>query len=355
MERSHNFFAGPAVMPVPALEAGIEAIRNFDGLGVSILEVSHRSKQFVAVVENAERDLRELMGIPDNYSVLFVGGGASTQFAHIPMNFMKDSADYINTGAWTTKAIKEAKLFGTVNEIASSKASGFDHIPAVGAFTSGASYVHIASNNTIYGTQWAQFPDTGDIPLICDMSSDILCREIDVSKFAMIYAGAQKNMGPAGVTVIIIRDDLLERVPSGIPTMLKYTTHAEKGSMFNTPPAFPIFMVGCVLKWLKSIGGIAEIERVNRRKAAKLYAVLDKHDIYLPHARKDSRSLMNVTWRMANDSLVPPLLERAAALNMLGLKGHRSVGGFRASIYNACPESSVDALCELLDDYAGTC
>jgi len=352
MARAHNFYAGPAVLPEPALQAGVEALRDYKGIGMSVIEISHRSKEFTEIIETTEADIRELMNIPDNYHVLFMTGGASTQFALIPMTFLKRKADYVDTGAWSTKAIKEAVRFGEVHLAGSGKEGGYTRIPDSLDLSPDADYVHVTSNNTIYGTQWSEFPDTGDVPLVCDMSSDILCREIDVTKFALIYAGAQKNMGPAGVTVVILRDDLLQRVPAELPTMFKYTTYAEKKSLFNTPPVFPIFMVGQVAKWLKGIGGVKEIERRNREKAAMLYDVLDRYDIYRPHAHPSSRSLMNVTWRMTDEKLEAELLAAAAERRMFGLKGHRSVGGLRASIYNACPVESVKALCDLLVEFA---
>lgn len=349
---AHNFFAGPAVLPAPVIEAGIAAMKDFAGMGMSILEISHRSKQFEAVVNEADADLRELMGIPANYKIAFLTGGASTQFAMVPMNLMKGEADYINTGEWSKKAIKEAKLFGKVNVIATGEATNFNQIPKEYKINPTASYLHVTSNNTIFGTQWHSFPESGDVPMVCDMSSDIMCRVVDVSKFGMIYAGAQKNMGPAGVTVVIIREDLIARTPATVPTMFKYSTHIDNMSLYNTPPVYPIYIVGQVLKWLKSIGGIKEIERINNEKAAMLYAVLDKFEIYKPHAMPCSRSLMNVTWKMANEQLEEEFDKLAKQHKMFGLKGHRSVGGMRASIYNACPVESVKALCDLLTDFA---
>lgn len=352
MTRSHNFFAGPAVLPLQVVQAGVEALGDFKGMGMSILEISHRSKQFEAVINETSANMRELMGIPENYKILYLTGGASTQFAMIPMNLMKGEADYIDTGVWSDKAIKEAKLFGKVNVAATSKATNHNTIPTEFKFSKDASYVHMTSNNTIYGTQWAKFPCTGDVPLICDMSSDIMCREIDVKKFGLIYAGAQKNAGPAGVTVVIIREDLLARTPANMPTMCKYTTHSENDSLYNTPPVFPIFIVGEVLKWLKGLGGIKEMEKINIRKAKMLYDVLDGYDIYKPHALEGSRSLMNITWTLPNEQLEEELNKLASSKKMYGLKGHRSVGGMRASTYNACPEESVKALCDLLVDFA---
>ncbi|MFA4984964.1 MAG: 3-phosphoserine/phosphohydroxythreonine transaminase [Candidatus Brocadiia bacterium] len=355
--RAYNFFAGPAVLPVEVLNAAAAAVHEFNGMGVSILEVSHRDKAFEAVLNEAIADLKSLVGIPDNYKVLFLTGGASTQFAMVPMNFLpKDGyADYVDTGTWSSKAIKEAKLFGKVNVVASSKEATYNHIPKGVKFAPGAAYAHITSNNTIYGSEWHYWPESGDVPLICDMSSDIMARKIDAKKFAMIYAGAQKNMGPAGVTLTIIREDLFVRTPASIPTMLKYTTHVEENSLYNTPPVYAILVVREVLRWLKGLGGVEEIEKRNRRKAGMLYEVLDKHPIYKPHIKDpNSRSLMNVTWRCTDEPTEEALLAEAKKMKMLGLKGHRSVGGLRASIYNACPEESVKVLCDLLEKFAAS-
>ncbi len=352
MARSHNFFAGPAVLPEPVLKASAEAVLDFNGMGMGLIEISHRDKAFEKVVNDAIANLREVMGIPENYSIVFLTGGASTQFAMVPMNFMRTTADYIDTGTWSSKAIKEAKLFGNVNVVYSGKAENYRSIPKEFKFDPNADFVHVTSNNTIYGTQFEKFPCTGGIPMICDMSSDIMCRRIDVTKFAMIYAGAQKNMGPAGVTVAIIRNDMLEKTPEKIPTMFKYTTHTGENSLYNTPPVFPIFVVGEVVKWIKSLGGVDAIEVINRRKAGMIYEVLDKYPCYNAHALPGSRSLMNISFTTSTPELEAALLDEAKKRKMFGLKGHRSVGGLRASIYNACPESSVIALRDMLVEFA---
>ncbi|GAB4152306.1 MAG: 3-phosphoserine/phosphohydroxythreonine transaminase [Planctomycetota bacterium] len=351
MERAHNFFAGPAVLPVEVLKSSAQAVLDF-GQGMGLIEMSHRSKEFDKVINDAVANMRDVMEIPENYKILFMTGGASTQFALVPMNFLKGSADYIDTGSWSSKAIKEAKLFGNVNVVFSGKADAYRQIPAEFKTNPDADYLHVTSNNTIYGTQFQKFPDSGKVPMICDMSSDIMCRRVDISQFAMIYAGAQKNMGPAGVTIAIVRDDLLAKVPETLPTMFKYTTYSEENSLYNTPPVFPIYVVGEVLKWLKGLGGIDAIEKINRHKAGLIYEVLDKYPCYKPHAASDSRSLMNITWTMETPELEAALLEEAKKRRMFGLKGHRSVGGLRASIYNACPVESCEALRDLLVEFA---
>ncbi|HOO76711.1 MAG TPA: 3-phosphoserine/phosphohydroxythreonine transaminase [bacterium] len=344
-KRPHNLYAGPAILPLEVLEEARHDLLDIGGTGLSLLESSHRSPLYAEINETTANDLRTLLEIPENYSILFLQGGASLQFGMIPMNFLCGGvADYVDTGAWAGKAIKEAKLFGTVNVAGSSKAENYSRIPRDLKFTPEARYVHLCSNETIGGIRWNDFPETGDVPLIADMSSEICSRVIDVSRFAMIYAGAQKNLGPSGVTVVIIRKDLLEKVPADLTTMLKYTTHAENDSNYNTPPVFTIYMVGLVLKWLKKRGGIAAMEEVNDRKAAMLYDFMDAGGYYRGTAATEDRSTMNVTFRLPSEELEKKFLAEAKNAGFLGLKGHRSVGGCRASIYNAFPVEGVEAL-----------
>ncbi len=353
-DRIYNFSAGPATLPYEVLVQAAEDIVNFNDNGIGLIEMSHRSKDFVAVVDKCEALLRELMGIPDNYKVLFLQGGASTQFAMVPMNLLGPgkSATYLNTGAWSKKAIKEAKLFGTIDVPYSSEDTVFNSVPLPDEYQAapGAEYLYFVSNNTIYGTQFHQFPET-DVDLVCDMSSDILSRQIDVSRFGIIFAGAQKNMGPAGCTVVIIRDDLLDRTPDKVPTMLRYKTHADKGSMFNTPPCFAIYTIGLVLKWLKELGGLPTMEKMNRDKAELLYEAIDNSDFYRGHAKFDSRSLMNITFNLPTPELESQFIQEATAQSLDGLKGHRSVGGCRASIYNAFPRQGVEKLIEFMAEF----
>ncbi|MFZ1730210.1 MAG: 3-phosphoserine/phosphohydroxythreonine transaminase [Bacteroidota bacterium] len=353
--RAHNFFAGPAILPVPVIEAAKDAAFDFAGLGMSILEISHRSKEFDAVVQKAQADALEIMGLSaDEYAVLFLGGGASLQFAMLPMNFLQNKAEYVNTGEWAGKAAKEAKMLGNATVVASSEDANFNYIPKNIVFSSDADYVHYTSNNTIYGTEFKTTPDANGAPLVCDMSSDMLSRQLDFSKYSMIYAGAQKNMGPAGVTLVVVRKAWVEeKAKSDIPTMLRYKTHVSKESMFNTPPVFPIFVVGKTLEWIKSEGGLAVIQERNERKAALLYDIFDAHsDFYTATvADKEDRSLMNVTFRLPSEDLETKFISEAKALKMFGLKGHRSVGGCRASIYNACPVESVEALARFMESF----
>ena len=353
-DRIYNFSAGPATLPYEVLVQAAEDIVNFHDNGIGLIEMSHRSKDFVAVVDECEALLRELMGIPDNYKVLFLQGGASTQFAMVPMNLLGPgkSATYLNTGVWSKKAIKEAKLFGTIDVPYSSEDTVFSSVPLPDEYQAapGAEYLYFVSNNTIYGTQFHQFPET-DVDLVCDMSSDILSRQIDVSRFGVIFAGAQKNMGPAGCTVVIIRDDLLDRTPDNVPTMLCYKTHADKGSMFNTPPCFAIYTIGLVLKWLKDLGGLPTMEKMNRDKAELLYEAIDNSDFYRGHAKFDSRSLMNITFNLPTPELEAQFIQEATAKSLNGLKGHRSVGGCRASIYNAFPREGVEKLIEFMVEF----
>ncbi len=354
VKRVYNFNPGPATLPLQVLEKAQAELLDYKETGMSILETSHRSKEFDDVINEASSLLKELYGVPEDYKILWLQGGASTQFYMIPANLMLPgkSADYVNTGTWSKKAIKEGKLYGEVNVVASSEDKTFNYIPKGLKFNPNASYVHITSNNTIYGTQWQEYPDTGDVPLLCDMSSDILSRKVDVSKFGMIYGGAQKNMGPAGVTVIIIREDLIERGKEDLPTMMKYKTHAEKNSLFNTPSCFSIYLCKLVLDWIKENGGVAGIEARNREKANMLYNVIDESGgFYKGHAEKDSRSMMNVTYRLPSEELEAKCVAEGKARELIGLKGHRSVGGMRASIYNAMPVEGVKKLCEFLKEF----
>jgi len=353
-DRIYNFSPGPATLPYEVLVQAAQDIVNFNNKGIGLIEMSHRSKEFIQVVDDCEALLRELLAIPQNYTVLFLQGGASTQFAMVPMNLLGSgkTACYLNTGTWAKKAIKEAKLFGTVDVAYTSETTNFDRVPGPADYTipAEAEYLYFVSNNTIFGTQFQNMPETEKI-MVCDMSSDILSRAIDVSRFGLIFAGAQKNMGPAGCTVVIIREDLLDRCPDTIPTMFRYKTHADKGSMFNTPPCFAIYTIGLVLKWLKKIGGLAAIEKTNRDKAELLYQAIDNSDFYKGHARKDSRSLMNVTFNLPTAELETKFVQEATAVSLDGLKGHRSVGGCRASIYNAFPYEGVEKLVGFMEEF----
>ncbi len=354
-KRIHNFNAGPAALPQVVLEEIQENFLDFKGSGMSITEVSHRSKWFDDVINDAIVRIKRLLNLDDRYHILFMQGGASLQFCLMPMNFLKDgrTADYVNTGTWSTKAIKEAQIQGKqIQVVASSEDRNFAYIPKNIEFTSGATFAHITSNNTIKGTQWAEFPDTGGIPLFADMSSDIFCRPFDASKFGLFYAGAQKNMGPAGVCMVVVRDDFLEMVPDDLPTMLKYTTHAAKNSMFNTPPCFAIYTVQLVVKWLEeTIGGLDKMAALNQQKADLLYGFIDQSDFYAGTADTDSRSLMNVTFRLPSEALEQQFVADALSNDLGGLKGHRSVGGCRASIYNPTPLAGVEALVDFMKTF----
>ena len=354
-ERIFNFSPGPGTLPYSVLQEAAFDIVNFKGKGIGLIELSHRSKEFMAVADETEALIRELMGIPANYKVLFLQGGASSQFFMVPMNLLRadQKATYLNTGVWSKKAIKEAKLFGQVEVAYSSEETGFKRVPRDDEYTVApdSEYLYFVSNNTIYGTQFPTMPNK-EAMLIADMSSDILARPVDVSKFGLIFAGAQKNMGPAGVTVVIIRDDLLDRVNDKVPTMLKYKTHAEKDSMFNTPPCFSIYCVGRVMNWLKQMGGAAAMEKLNREKAALLYEMIDSTDFYRGHAEKESRSTMNVPFNLPTKELEAKFIAEATAVGLDGLKGHRSVGGCRASIYNAFPREGVEKLVAFMADFA---
>jgi phosphoserine aminotransferase len=354
-ERVYNFSAGPAVLPLDALEHARNELLSLPGVGMSILEVSHRSKVFEDVLFRAEADIRQLAQVPANYKVLFLQGGASLQFAMVPMNLLgpDDTADYVVTGVWASKAAEEAKKIGRVHIAATTRAEQFTRVPRADeiVLTPGAAYVHITSNNTIYGTEWKSLPDTGGVPLVNDTSSDMFSRPIDVARHGLIYAGAQKNMGPAGVTVVIVREDLLARSPASLPSMLSYAIHAGNGSMYNTPPVFAIYVVGLVMRWLIAQGGLDAIAKVNERKAAALYAEVDRTGFYRGTAQKESRSLMNVTFRLATEELEKQFIQEADKSGLKGLKGHRSVGGIRASIYNAFPEDGVKVLAAFMKEF----
>jgi phosphoserine aminotransferase len=355
VHRIYNFSAGPAVMPLPVLEQAQRELVALPGVGMSVMEISHRSKTFEDILARAIADVRELSGLDERYKVLVLQGGASLQFSMVPMNLLGagQSADYIDTGSWADKAAKEAKRVGSVNVTGSTKADNYSRIPdpAELALTADAAYVHITTNNTIEGTQWQQLPDTGDVALIADASSDIFSRPVEFQRFGLIYAGAQKNLGPSGVTLVIIRDDLVARSPATLPTMMNYKVQAENNSLYNTPPTFGIYILGLTMKWLKSQGGLRGIAATNERKAAKLYEEIDRTGFYRGTARKESRSLMNVTFRLPTEELEKTFHKEATAAGLDGLKGHRSVGGMRASIYNAFPENGVDALIDFMRQF----
>lgn len=354
-DRIYNFSPGPATLPYPVLQEAAKDIVNFHDKGIGLIELSHRSKEFMAVAEETETLIRELLQVPTNYKVLFLQGGASSQFYMIPMNLLGNGkkATYLNTGTWSKKAIKEAKLFGDIDVAYSSEETTFNRVPRDNEYTVDAKseYLYFVTNNTIYGTQFAQMPET-DAMLVADMSSDIMSRPVDISKFGIVFAGAQKNMGPAGVTVVIIRDDLLDKCAETVPTMLRYKTHADKGSMFNTPPCFPIYCVGRVMNWLKEQGGVAAMEKINQRKAGKLYDAIDSIDFYRGHAETASRSLMNIPFNLPTPELEAQFIAEAASVGFDGLKGHRSIGGCRASIYNAFPEEGVEKLVDFMATFA---
>jgi len=351
----YNFYAGPSALPPSALERAQRELLELPGASASVMELSHRSKWIEEILETAIANLRSLLAIPDNYHVLFLQGGANLQFSMAPMNFLRDAgrpAEYINTGAWATKAIQEAAREGDVRVVWDGKEDGFRRVPAPEELELGgdAAYVHMTSNETIEGIQFQATPETGDIPLLCDASSDLLSRPIPVSQYAMIYAGAQKNAGPAGVTIVVLRDDLLKRIPDGLHTMLDYRTHVEKNSLFNTPPVFCIYMVMLVTEWLlEEVGGLAEIAESNRRKAESVHGAIDESGgFYTGHAVPESRSVMNVTWRLRDEELEKLFVREAEEAGLYGLKGHRSVGGIRASLYNAVSLEAAEALCDFM-------
>jgi phosphoserine aminotransferase len=354
-ERIFNFSAGPAVLPVPVLEEAQRDMLSLPGVGMSVMEISHRSKTFDEIIGGADAGLRELLGIPNNYHVLFLQGGASLQFSMVPMNLLPadGSADYIITGSWGKKALKEAKRSGTANVAATMADGGFTRVPGNDELnlSPDAAYVHLTTNETIEGVQWKHEPDTGSVPIVADASSDILSHPIPVDKYGLIYAGAQKNMGPSGVTLVIIRDDLLERIPDGLHTMLDYRTHVENKSLYNTPNTWGIYIINLVCKWLAGKGGLTAMERENEEKAKLLYDAIDATDFYRGHADADARSLMNVTFRLPSEDLEKKFTFEATAQRLDGLKGHRSVGGIRASIYNAFPREGVEALVAFMKDF----
>jgi phosphoserine aminotransferase len=355
-ERIYNLNAGPAVLPVSVLEQAQRDLLSLPGVGMSVLEISHRSKTFEAIIGEAESDVRKLAGIPAGYQVMFLGGGASLQFSMVPMNLLPPGgkADYVVTGSWSKKAVKEAQKVGAVQVAASTEGENFARIPRQEELKldPGAAYVHITTNNTIFGTQWWYDPQVGSVPLVADASSDIFSRPIDVSRYGLIYAGAQKNLGPAGVTLVIARDDLIAKAPKGLATMLDYRTHAENKSLYNTPPVFAIYVVGLVAKWILAEGGLEAIGRRNAQKAGRLYDAIDASGgFYRPHAKADSRSHMNVTFRLGSEDLEKTFLAEATEAGFAGLKGHRSVGGVRASIYNAFPAEGVEALVSFMKEF----
>lgn len=353
--RIYNFNAGPAALPLSVLEEIKESFLNFSGSGMSIIEVSHRSKWFDEVINDAVERTKRLLKLDENYHVLFIQGGASMQFCMIPMNFLHNgkSADYVDTGTWSTKAIKEARIQGKqITIAASSEDKGFSYIPQNVKFSNNAVYAHITSNNTIKGTQWRIFPDANGVPLVADMSSDIMSRPLDMEQFGLIYAGAQKNIGPAGVCMVIIRDDMLNMAPDGLPSMLKYTTYASKNSMYNTPPCFAIYTVQLVMKWLEeTIGDLEKMEEINLKKANILYNCLDSSGFYKGTADTDSRSIMNVTFRLPSEDLEKRFIQETLENGLGGLKGHRSVGGCRASIYNPTNLEAVEALTDFMKNF----
>ena len=354
-QRIYNFSAGPAVLPLEVLQEAQRDLVSLPGVGMSILEISHRSKTFDEVIQGCEADMRKLAGIPDTYKVLFLQGGASLQFSMVPMNLLPagGSADYIVTGVWSQKAVKEAKKVGGVKIAGSTEQGHFTRVPKQAELTldPAAAYVHMTSNNTIYGTEWKWLPETGNVPLVSDMSSDIFSGPVDVTKHALIYAGAQKNLAPAGVTLVIVHEDLLKRSPASLHTMLSYAVHAENQSLYNTPPVFPIYVMRLVMAWLLKNGGLDAVDRANTRKADALYAEIDRTGFYKGHADRDSRSRMNVTFRLGSEDLEKTFAKEATAAGLDGLKGHRSVGGMRASIYNAFPEAGVEALVQFMKDF----
>jgi len=356
MARIYNFSAGPAVLPEEVLSQARDEMLDWRGSGMSVMEMSHRGKEFMSIAEQAEADLRELLAIPSNYKVLFLQGGASSQFAMVPLNLLrgKKSADYVNTGMWSKKAIDEAKRFCAVNVAASSEASKFTSVPAQTEWklSGDAAYVHYTPNETIGGVEFHWVPDTGDVPLIADMSSTLLSRPIVVSKFGVIYAGAQKNIGPAGLVVVIVRDDLIGGAAASTPVMFDYKTHADNGSMYNTPPTYGWYLAGLVFQLLKKKGGLKAMAEVNKRKAEKLYGAIDASDFYKNPVAKDARSWMNVPFTLKDAALDKAFLAEASKVGLKSLEGHRSVGGMRASIYNAMPEGGVDALVAFMQDFA---
>lgn len=355
MKRVHNFSAGPAILPLEVLQKAQSELVDYQGTGTSIMEKSHRGPEYTKVDAEARERLSRILGLGDDFEIMFLQGGASTQFFSIPFNFLgeDETADYINTGTWSKKSIKEAKLFGTINEAFSSADSNFNRVPASAELnlSSNARYVHFTSNNTIFGTQFPSEPETNGVPLVCDASSDFLSRPIDVNKYGIIYSGAQKNLGPAGVTVVIIRKDFLATTNKAtLPTMVNYKTHAE-GAMFNTPPTFAVYMVNLVLEWIEEHGGLEYFKSLSEKKSSLLYSEIDSDDFYRGTVEEASRSNMNVCFRLGSVDLEAEFLKEATTHDLVALKGHRSVGGVRASIYNACPESSIQALADFMKEF----
>jgi phosphoserine aminotransferase len=353
--RVYNFSAGPAILPLPVLEQAQRDLVSLPGVGMSVMEISHRSKTFEDILNTAIADIRELAGVPSNYRILMLQGGASLQFSMVPMNLLGEgqTADYIDTGLWAEKAVKEARRVGRVNVTGSTKAEKYTRIPTQSelALTPGAAYVHITSNNTIEGTEWHALPDTGAVPLVADASSDVLSGPIALDRFGVLYAGAQKNLGPSGVTLVIVREDLLARSPENLHTMLNYKVQADNNSLYNTPNTFGVYILGLTMKWLKSLGGLPAIGALNQRKAAKLYAEIDRTGFYRGTAQRASRSIMNATFRLPSEELEKQFDKDATANGLDGLKGHRVVGGMRASLYNAFPEEGVDALVDFMREF----
>ncbi len=350
--RQHNFSAGPATLPEEVLLEVKNELPVYDGVGASVMEISHRSPAYSDIADEAKQRIKRLLGLGDNWHVLFLQGGASMQFYQVPLNFLSpgNSADYLITGRWSVKAHQEAQYVGDARVAASSEDRNFSYIPDPSTWNldPDAAYLHFTSNNTVAGTQFMQEPDA-EVPLVCDASSDFLSRPIDTNRYGLVYAGAQKNLGPAGVTVVLVQDDFLQTRAGSLPTMLDYGTHTAK--LFNTPPVFAVYVVGKVLKWLEELGGLSGIQRINERKAAKLYERIDRTDFYRGAVEKESRSRMNVTYRLPSEDLEKTFVEEAKTHGLLALKGHRSVGGVRASIYNACPEAAVEALVSFMDDF----
>jgi phosphoserine aminotransferase len=352
--KKHNFSAGPAILPASVIEESAKGVANLNGMGLSILEISHRSPEFVQILDEAVALVRDLLHLSDDYAVLFLTGGASSQFFMTAQNLLgsEETAGYVDTGSWSTKAIKEAKLFGGVEVLASSKDKNYSYIPKGYSIPDHLKYVHLTSNNTIFGTQYQQWPDTA-IPFVCDMSSDMFSRPIDYNRFAIIYAGAQKNMGPAGTTLVIVKKDVLGKINRVLPTMLNYETHIKKNSSFNTPPVFPIYVSMLTLRWVKSMGGLAKMAAHNQEKAKVMYDAIDSNPLFKGVAAEEDRSLMNVTFTMTEgyEELAPSFLDYCTEAGCVGVKGHRSVGGFRASIYNAMPTESVQVLADVMHQF----
>lgn len=355
MNRYFNFSAGPAVLPLEVLQRAQEELVDWRGAGMSVMEMSHRGKEYTSIHEKAIDDLRKLMNIPANYKILFLQGGASTQFSMVPLNLMssRKKADYVNTGAWSKKAISEGKRYGSITVVASSEDKNFSYIPQLSQdmFTADADYVHITTNNTIYGTCYPALPDTGSVPLVADMSSNILSQEYDVSKFGLIYAGAQKNIGPSGVTIVIVREDLIGKAMDITPTMLNYKIHSDENSLYNTPPCYAIYIAGLVFEWLLNKGGVKAMEKENRDKAAILYDYLDKSKLFKGTVEKQSRSIMNIPFVTGSEELDTKFISEASKKGLKTLKGHRSVGGMRASIYNAMPKEGVQTLVDFMKEF----